>query len=193
MVNGASPGPAPAAQARAATRGSPGPAGGRGPREAAQESAQCGWRLYRTVGHRPFLRRATHRRRRCSVAATGQRRGDQGHHLVCLPRCPAPAHPPGRGDGQPVDRVRIEPRFRARVATKERPAMHHSCFCQAWSSKVIWNGRGAKPQLHHLASSKGARFPGLVFCAKTIIPIHRSTFWDRLGHAATLISSVDWG
>ena len=88
MVNGASPGPAPAAQARASnSRPHPVQLADVAPAEAAQESAQCGWRLHRTVENTGRSSGAQ-RIGVVDAVAARQRRGDQGHHLVSRVRPP---------------------------------------------------------------------------------------------------------
>ena len=57
------------------------------PPEAAQESAQCGWRLHRTVENTGRSSGAQ-RIGVVDAVAARQRRGDQGHHLVSRVRPP---------------------------------------------------------------------------------------------------------
>ncbi len=77
MVNGASPGPAPAAQARASSSQLVDVA----PPEAAQEGAQGGWRLHRAAqgaGRPPGAQHIGV----VNAVAPSQRRRHQRHHLV---------------------------------------------------------------------------------------------------------------
>ena len=82
MVNGASPGPAPAAQARAQQLAAhPVQLTDMAPAEAAQEGAQGGGRLDRAAQGAGRPPSAQHIGVVNAVAAS-QRRGNQGHHLV---------------------------------------------------------------------------------------------------------------
>ena len=180
MVNGPSPGPAPADQARASssrlTRSSwrtwP-------PPEAAQEGPQGGWRL--------------------DYAADGASRPAGAQHVGVVnavssgqkqkPPASSPCRrcwlglgrDPGPGAGQPV-----------RAGPDAGPAWLAGS-AQHWPpgggrQRRFGCGRGG-----HLLASFGCSWPGDGFLfQKPLSQMHRSTFLP-LQHTATLIFSVDWG
>ena len=88
MVNGASPGSRPSGPGTGQQLAAhPVQLADVAPAEAAQESAQCGWRLYRTVENTGRSSGAQ-RIGVVDAVAARQRRGDQGHHLVSRVRPP---------------------------------------------------------------------------------------------------------
>ena len=132
-MNGASPGPAPAAQARASNSLAH-PASWRTwpHRKLRRKVPRVDGAL--TVPGRGRSRRCATRRRGVDAVAASQRRRHQGHHLVARVR-------PARGRGQGRDGcgpVGAGPGNRARVAGRISPAL----ATRRWSSKANGCGRG---------------------------------------------------
>ena len=92
MVNGASSGPAPAAQARASSSGLPVQLADMAPPEATQERPQGGWCLDHTAQN-PGRPDSAQRVGGVDAVAASQRGGHQGHNLVSCVR-------PTRGTSQ---------------------------------------------------------------------------------------------
>ena len=171
MVNDASPGPAPAFQARASNSlAHPVQLADVAPGEAAQEGAQgSGWRFDYAAESAGRPAGAQHRRRRCSPAR--QRRGDQRHYLG---RCwlglgPGPGQVPvnvGKGRG-------ARPRWREESAALLGGGRRRRCGCRRVGCVVgvlLVSGRFS--------------------VSKPLSQIQRRRFFSR---PLTRPRSVDWG
>ena len=121
MVNGASPGPAPAAQARASSSAAhPVQLTDVAPPEAAQEGAQGGWRLDRAAQGAGRPPGAQHIGVVNAVAA-GHALRPPGHHLVSRVGPPRILHRPGQGWSTSSRR----PRCRGEGGRQEQTGIGH--------------------------------------------------------------------
>ena len=176
MVNGASPGPAPARHACASS--SPHPElTDVAPPEAAQEGAQGGWRFDRAAQSAGRPPGAQHIGVVDAVAAR-QRGGHQGHHLV------AGVGPPRRAAQVKVIVYEFPQAQVLGQGGRQEQAGEQAGIGHQPSSKVIWIRSGC------VVASNGCSL-GLFCCYKTIIPIQRSTLWPLQG--ANLTPSLGGG